>query len=118
MLLQAHAVLAALTDVRAVRKSRGRHAHSLRVLAVAFSLGFALRARAAAELSQVRCRHACACMLHSIWHTLMSLTRETAATEVLLDRKYPTRFGEFLPPTTIAAANIGPGPTTPTNNPS
>lgn len=53
-ILQAHVVLDALPHVRAVRQSRCNHEHSLRVLAVAFSLSYALRAQAAQDVEQVR----------------------------------------------------------------
>jgi hypothetical protein len=54
-MLQAHAVLAALPHVQVARQSRGGHDQSLKVLAMAFSICFALHAKAAVDLAEV-CR--------------------------------------------------------------
>lgn len=51
--MQAHAVLEALPHVQVIRQSRQCHEQSLEVLAVAFSLSYALRAQAQKSLVKV-----------------------------------------------------------------
>jgi hypothetical protein len=53
LLLQAHVVLAVLPHMRVIRLSRACHERSLEVLALAFSLCYALRAQVAVRLAQV-----------------------------------------------------------------
>lgn len=53
VMVQAHVVLAALPQMRVVRKSRGSHEQSLGALAMAFSLSYALRAQATLDVAQV-----------------------------------------------------------------